>query len=105
MPLHWDVQTKTNKSNSLLYKSIKLTNDGKNISYRTINKFFKHLVSEGYDKNKIYIKVMNPQHAFTIKGFDDDMCETLDEYYRNSVKDPSKFTNNFESVTFGIYKY
>jgi len=105
MPLNYSISTKTNKSKSLLYKSVNITNDGRNISYKTINKFYKHLLDEGWDKNKIYIKVMNPHHAFTIKGFDDDMFDTLDQYYRNKVKDPSKFTNHFESVQFGIYDY
>ncbi len=105
MPLNYSISTKNNKTNSLLYKTVNISNDGKSISYKTINKFYKHLLDEGWEKEKIYIKVLNPQRAFTIKSFDDDMFDTLDQYYINKVKDPSKFTNHFESVSFGIYQY
>ncbi len=114
MPLNYSISTKNNKTNSMLYKTVTITNDGKAISYKTINKFYKHLLTEGWEKDKIYIKVMNPQRAFTVKsieegitlkGLENEMFDTLDDYYKNSVKDPSKFTNNFESVVFGIYDY
>ncbi len=105
MPLNYSISTKNNKTNSMLYKTVTITNDGKAISYKTINKFYKHLLHEGWEKDKIYVKVVNPQRAFTIKSFDDEMFDTLDQYYSNKVKDPSKFTNHFESVCFGIYEY
>jgi hypothetical protein len=103
MPLNYSISTRNHQTKSLLYKTVSITNDGRHISYKTINKFYKHLLDEGWEKEKIYVKVVNPQRAFTIKSFDDEMFDTLDQYYVNKVKDPSKFTNHFESVVFGIY--
>ncbi len=102
--LNFQIETKQNKTKSLNYKTIKITNEGKksNVSYKTINMMYKRLLDEGYDRNKIYIKVANIEKGFTLKSFDDDMYGTLDEYYKNSVKNTDKF-NKFSSVTFGVY--
>ncbi len=105
MPLNYSISTRTNKSKSLLYKAVNITNDGRNISYKTINKFYKHLLDEGWEKDKICIRIMNPQREFTIKALRADMYDTLDQYYRNKVPNPSKFTNQFEAVEFLIYDY
>ncbi len=101
--LHFDIKTRSNKSKSLLYKTVTITNNKDHISYKTIKKFYDHLLDEGWEENKIYVKVMNSVHGMTIKGLDDDFFDDLDSYYRNKVRDPSKFTTNFEEVVFGIY--
>ena len=115
MVLNFQIQKKQNKSKSLLYKTVEITNNNNNISYKTIKTMYNRLLDEGYDKNKIYVKVLNPQRYFTvkpksendymtIKGMRDEFEDTLDNYYKNRVKDPSKFTNNFKHVVFGIYE-
>lgn len=104
MVLNYQIEKRQNKSRSLLYKTVNITNDNKNISYKTIKTMYKTLLDEGYEKNKIYVKVLNPQRYFTLKGLDEDFEDTLDNYYKNRVKSPEKFTNEFKHVMFGIYE-
>jgi hypothetical protein len=102
MVLNFQVETKQNKNKSKLYKSVLMTNGDKNISYKTIRKMYDRLIDEGYEKEKIYVRVLNPQREFTLKGLDEDFENTLDEYYKNKVANPAKFTNEFYRVQFGI---
>ncbi len=105
MVLNYAIQTKSNKSKSLLYKTVDITNGGRPISYKTLNTMYKHLLDEGYQNDKISIKVQNNVRYYTVKGFDDEMYETLDEYYQNKVNKNSldKFTS-INSVHFLIYE-
>jgi len=91
-------------STSPMLKYLTITNNGKNINYKSINTIYHRLLNEGYTKDQIFIKVLNPQRYFTLKSKDGDFEETLDDYYRNKVPDPSKFTNHFEVVQFGLFK-
>lgn len=104
MVLNFQIEKRKNKSKSKLYKTVTVTNDNKNISYKTIKMMYNRLLDEGYEKDKIYVKVLNAQRSMTLKGKEDDFENTLDEYYRNRVPDPSKFTNEFKEVMFGIYE-
>lgn len=98
------VYQKLNKSSSLLYKDVILSNTKKkHLSYKSISKMYKHLLTEDYDPHMMSIQVLNDQQWFTIKGLDDDMFETLDDYYKNKVKNPSRFVNKFEKVSIRIY--
>lgn len=102
MVLNFQVESKEGKSTSRLIKNITITNGNQPISYKTINRFYKHLLNEGYESNQIYIKVLNPQRYFTIKNLQEEMYGTLEDYYVNKTKDPEKFTNTFYNVKFGI---
>ncbi len=102
MVLNFQVDTKTNKG-GVKYKTVKITNNGKkqNVSYKTIKMMYKTLLNEGYKKNDISINVNGIDKHKTIKSFDDDMYDTLDDYYKNSVKNDSKF-KVFNSAVFYI---
>lgn len=112
MVLNFQIESRPNKSKSMLVKTVTIDNDGKNISYKTIKQFYNTLLSEGYSKNSIYVKVLNPQRYFTVsargnefkslKGLQNEFEDTLEDYYRNKVVDPTKFTNEFSKVIFGI---
>lgn len=99
-----NVLKKSNKSKSLLYKLVELSNNGNNINWKTIKGTYETLLSNGYNKNNIYVKVMTPIGLRTIKGFDDDLENTLEDYFNNKVKDPSKFNKSFTEVFYGIYE-
>lgn len=111
MTLKFGIQKKEGKNTSKLSTKVNITNDGKAISYKTINKFYRHLLDEGWEQNQIYIKVLNPQrqitvkntqeHYATLKNLQEDLYATLEEYYVNKVKDPKKFYE-FTEVIFGI---
>lgn len=105
MVLNFQVQKKSNKSKSMLYKTVDITNGGRNISYKTINMMFKHLLDEGYENHNISITVQNINRFYTIKSFDEEMYGTLDEYYANKVNKDSldKFTD-VKEVIFRIYE-
>lgn len=98
-----NVKTRSNTSKSLLYKTFEIDNHGKNISWKTIKSTYDTLLRNGYNKNNIFVKVMTPVGYRTIKGFDDDLENTLGDYYVNKVKDVSKFSKDFSQVIYGLY--
>ena len=102
--VNFNIKEKSNKSKSLLYKTFEINNDGKKISWKTIKAGYDSLLKNGYSKNNIYVKVMTPVGLRTIKGFDSELDDTLDDYFKNKVKDPSKFSKDFTEVIYGIYE-
>ena len=87
MVLNFAIETKDNKNTSKLFKSVIITNDGRPISYRTIKKFYKHLLSEGYEGHKMFIKVLNPERYFTLKAYGESEIYDTSDYYIDKVKD------------------
>jgi hypothetical protein len=94
----------TKQKDTLLYKELELKNGGKNISWKTIKNGYKYLLNNGYRKEDIVVRVDTVLGMRTVKGFDEDLENTLEDYFVNKVKDPKKFTNNFTSVSYGIWK-
>lgn len=103
MSPNFRVFTKTNKSKSLQYKVFEIDNNGKRVSWKTIKSGYDTLLNNGHSKNNIYIKVETPVGLRTIKGFDEELENDLEEYFVNRVKDASKFSKNFTKVVYGIY--
>ena len=104
MVLNFSTESKPNKSNSKLQQTVTITNDGRAISWKSIKSIFKKIVKQ-YDLNPeaIAITAMGDRNR-TIKQLgEDDMYDTVDDYFENKVKDPDKFSNNFTSVKIRIY--
>ncbi len=104
MAQNFRVFKKENKSKSLMYKMFEIDNNDKKVSWKTIKSGYDTLLNNGYDKKQIYVKVMTPIGIRTIKGFDEDLENSLENYFINKVKDTSKFSKNFTKVYYGIYE-
>lgn len=104
------VFTKLNEENlkNLTMKTIRVTRGGKKkktFTEKDIGELYEQLKEQGYKPNDININVMGITNDFTIKYFNNDSLYDTDDYYRDKVRDESKFDSyDYADVTIKIRK-
>lgn len=103
---NFGIKTRPKDSKSKLHKRFEIDqlSENKYLTWSTVKAGYKALLAENYNKSNIIIKVMTPIGLRTLKGFDDDLDNTLEDYFVNKVKDKKKFTKQYEKIVFDIFE-
>ena len=79
--------------------TVKITRkDEKNMTPEQVESIYDELTDdadEKFEDYKMRVRVLNPKQWFTLKGFSTNNLnlESVDEYFKNKVKDANKFSD------------
>lgn len=85
------------KSKNYEYKVIRaIPNNKKRFGISDIEEFYKNLKKEGVRGSDVSIEVMGIKSAFTLKYYKNEQFYDFEDYLRDKVEDPKKFTDSLE---------